>query len=38
VSVVAGPAARLRAVTHRYGKTLALDGVDLESRQAAWWD
>jgi ribosome-dependent ATPase len=30
VSVVAAPAARLRAVTHRYGKTLALDGVDLE--------
>jgi ribosome-dependent ATPase len=30
VSVVAGPAARLRGVTHRYGKTLALDGVDLE--------
>jgi ribosome-dependent ATPase len=30
VSVVAAPAARLRAVTHRYGKTLALDGLDLE--------
>jgi ribosome-dependent ATPase len=30
VSVVAAPAARLRAVTHRYGKTLALDGVDVE--------
>jgi ribosome-dependent ATPase len=30
VSAVAAPAARLRGVTHRYGKTLALDGVDLE--------
>jgi ribosome-dependent ATPase len=30
VSEAAGPAARLRGVTHRYGKTLALDGVDLE--------
>jgi ribosome-dependent ATPase len=27
---VAAPAVRLRSVTHRYGKTLALDGVDLE--------
>ncbi|HSD19092.1 MAG TPA: ATP-binding cassette domain-containing protein, partial [Anaeromyxobacter sp.] len=27
---MAAPAARLRSVTHRYGKTLALDGVDLE--------
>jgi len=30
VSVNAVLAARLGAVTHRYGKTLALDGVDLE--------
>jgi ribosome-dependent ATPase len=30
VSAVAAPAARLRSVTHRYGKTVALDGVDLE--------
>ena len=30
MSEATGPAARLRAVTHRYGKTLALDAVDLE--------
>jgi len=30
VSEAARPAARLRGVTHRYGKTLALDAVDLE--------
>ncbi len=30
MSGAAAPAARLRGVTHRYGKTLALDGVDLD--------
>jgi ribosome-dependent ATPase len=30
VKPVAAPAARLRTVSHRYGKTLALDDVDLE--------
>ena len=30
MSDASAPAARLRGVTHRYGKTLALDGVDLE--------
>ena len=30
MSAVAAAAVRLRNVTHRYGKTLALDGVDLE--------
>ena len=30
MSEAAGPAARLRGVTHRYRKTLALDHVDLE--------
>ncbi len=30
MSEPAAPAARLRAVTHRYGKAVALDGVDLE--------
>ena len=30
MSEPAAPVARLRAVTHRYGKTLALDSVDLE--------
>jgi ribosome-dependent ATPase len=30
VSAVAASAARLGAVTHRYGKTLALDAIDLE--------
>jgi ribosome-dependent ATPase len=30
VSAVAAPAARLRSLAHRYGKTVALDGVDLE--------
>jgi ribosome-dependent ATPase len=30
MSGAADPAARLRGVTHRYGKTLALDGVDLD--------
>ena len=30
MSEAAGPAARLRGVTHRYGRTLALDGVDLD--------
>ncbi len=30
MSGVAGPSARLRGVTHRYGKTIALDAVDLD--------
>ncbi|HVN37315.1 MAG TPA: ribosome-associated ATPase/putative transporter RbbA [Myxococcota bacterium] len=30
MSEAAAPVARLRGVTHRYGKTLALDAIDLE--------
>jgi len=30
------PVATLRAVSLHYGKTLALDGVDLEIRPGSW--